>query len=150
MTADGDNAVLTQADIDAMLSDSPPSRAHAAAAPAKAAPQAPTAAAPSPQVTQVVAVPGTTAAGDLEQRVAKLEAALGGGQLQAQVQALAQQLQALQSQVNEVLQHLPNTLGYGARASFQCGACSAQGLIAARVLCTHCGTETSIGWWPQQ
>ena len=143
MTADGENAVLTQADIDEMIGDvSPPP------APAAAAEQEP--AASSPPVTQVAASPGTAAASDLEQRVAKLEAAPGDGQLQAQVQALTQQLQAVQGQLNEVLQHLPNTLGYGVRASFQCAACSAQGLVAARVLCTHCGTETSLGWWAQQ
>ena len=142
MTADGENAVLTQADIDAMIGESAPNPAPAAVAPDPAAPLA--------QVTQLTAAPGTTAADDLEQRVVKLEAALGDGQLQAQVQTLTQQLQAVQGQLNEVLQHLPNTLGYGVRASFQCGACSAQGLVAARVFCTHCGTETSLGWWPQQ
>ncbi len=143
MTADGENAVLTQADIDAMISDSPPPPA-----PAAEAEQEP--AEPSPHVTQVAATPGAAAASDLEQRVAKLEAARGDGQLQVQVETLTQQLQAVQGQLNEVLQHLPNTLGYGVRASFQCGACSAQGLVAARVYCTHCGTDTSLGWWPQQ
>ena len=74
---------------------------------------------------------------------------LGGGQLQAQVNALAQQLEALNSRMNEILEHLPNTLGYGARQTCQCGSCSAQGFVAARVFCTHCGTDTAIGWWPQ-
>ena len=145
MTADGDNAVLPQEDIDAMIGESAPQVTQLAAAPAEQE-----SAAPLTQVTQLPAAPGTTAAGDLEQRVAKLEAAPGDGQLQMQVQTLVQQLQAVQGQLNEVLQHLPDTLGYGVRASFQCGACSAQGLVAARVFCTHCGTETSLGWWPQQ
>ena len=143
MTADGENAVLTQADIDEMIGESSPPPAPPAAADPEPAES-------SLHVTKVAATPGAAATSDLEQRVAKLEAAKGDGQIQAQVQTLMQQLQAVQTQLNEVLQHLPNTLGYGVRASFQCGACSAQGLVAARVYCTHCGTDTSLGWWPQQ
>lgn len=99
-----------------------------------------------------------TALADVVQRLARLEAAVSrmaqaggaGGQAQANVPALAQQLQALSGSVQEILQYLPNTLGYGVRATFQCRSCSAQKLVASSVLCTNCKTETWVGWWPQR
>ena len=51
--------------------------------------------------------------------------------------------------LEELIQYLPNTLGYGVRASFVCGSCETQGLVGSRVTCTQCGTETWVGWWPE-
>jgi small-conductance mechanosensitive channel len=162
---DDGNAVLSQDNIDALVSATGGSdgetAAPAAAPPTQAAPP-PAAPAAEPAAADPDPAPASGAGGptlaDVAQRLAKLEATVAklsqnggaGGQPDAKVQALTKQLQALNGRVNEILQHLPNTLGYGARATFQCGACSAQGMIASHVMCTQCGTETVIGWWPQQ
>lgn len=148
MTPDDGNAVMSQSDIDAMISSATDIGSETPA-PAQVAPEEPAAAAP--------AEPAAPAAGDgaaltdVIERLAKLEAAVsklkkdGGGQ----GPALAKNVKALGVQLDEIAQHLPNTLGYGVRASFQCASCTAQGLVAARVFCTHCGTETALGWWAQ-
>lgn len=58
-------------------------------------------------------------------------------------------MQAISSRLEEIIQVLPNTLGYGVRANFTCGSCQTQGLVGTRVSCMQCGTETWIGWWPE-
>ncbi len=149
MTPDEGNAVMSQGDIDAMISsatdigsETPAPAQDQAAEPAAAATAEPAAPAASPDGAALT---------DVIERLAKLEAAIsklkkdGGGQ----DPALAKQVKALSAQVGEIAQHLPNTLGYGVRASFQCASCTAQGQVAAHVFCTQCGTETALGWWPQ-
>ena len=145
MSDDGENAVLTQDDIDALIAQRSPSDDAPAQGPA---PDSPPASGSQPTAQIIPAVPGGEELAKLAPRVAKLEKALT--QPGADVQALAQQVRALSARLEEILQHLPNTLGYGARSSFQCGGCGAQGYVASRVMCTHCNTETHIGWWPQQ
>jgi hypothetical protein len=105
------------------------------------------------------AAPGPAAAtlSGLVQRLEKLEGAVSrvgqsegaSAQLQAQLGALANQLQVVNGRVDEILQHLPNTLGYGARETFTCGSCGAQGFVAVPIMCTHCRQQTWLGWWPQ-
>ncbi len=159
MSPDNENAVMSQQDIDAMVSSASDIGGEAPA-PAQAPVARPAAeAAPGVRTEAAATAPGpdSPALADVAQRLARLEAAVarisqggsGSGQLAANVQELAQQLQAVTSQVNEIVQYLPNTLGYGVRSSFQCGSCGAQGLVATPVTCTHCGTQTAIGWWPQ-
>ena len=62
------------------------------------------------------------------------------------IQALSQQVQMLTEQLNQLGQHLQNSLGFGLRASYQCGSCNTQGLVGSKVSCMHCGTESWIGW----
>jgi len=90
---------------------------------------------------------------DIAQRLASLEATVsalpqsaGGGQSDAAIQALNQQVEILGAQMTELVQHLQNSLGFGLRASFQCGSCSTQGRVGSRVSCMHCGAESWIGW----
>ncbi len=152
-----DNTVLSQEDIDAMMpsaapgggDSSPPAEEASSPEPAVDPPAAdPPAAAP--------AADGGAALAEVAQRLDRLEAAVGqisqaggaDGRVEANMQTLAQHLQALSSRVEEIAQNLPNTLGYGARASFQCTSCSTQGAVASRVYCTHCGADTALGWWP--
>ena len=153
--------------------ESTPDPAPAAAGPAPAPvpesePAAPTptlvvqaAPAPTPTSTNALIVSaGSSGESDAAQRLASLEVRMtalqqsaGDGQddaaiqaLNQQVQALHQQLQALSAQMNQLAQHLQNSLGFGLRTTYQCGVCSAQGLVGSRVSCMHCGTESWIGW----
>ena len=163
MSPHEDNTVLSQDDIDALFAQppaaaQPPAPAASAPAVAQAAPPAQSGARKGGPAFTVSASPQLEGGpSQLVQRVEKLEAALAqlgwsgtDPLLKATVDGLAQQLQALSAQVNEILQHLPNTLGYDARATFQCGSCGTHGYVASRVVCTHCGTDTYVGWWPQQ
>ena len=62
------------------------------------------------------------------------------------IQALSQQVQMLTEQLNQLGQLLQNSLGFGLRASYQCGSCNTQGLVGSKVSCMQCGTESWIGW----
>ena len=81
--------------------------------------------------------------------MAALQQSVGAGQNDPVIQALSQQVQALSAQMNELMPHLQNSLGYGLRGSFQCGSCGTQGAVCSRVSCMHCGTESWIGWSAQ-
>ncbi len=145
-----------------------PDPAPAAAAPTIAAPS-PAAPAPAPAAAEPapggpkpnLVIPGDGShSSDMIQRLASLEAVVatlqqsgGGGQddavvqaLNQQVQALGQQVQALTDQLTQLGPHLQNSLGFGLRASFQCASCNTQGLVGSRVSCMRCGTESWIGW----
>ncbi len=135
---------MSQGDIDALVSSSTDIGGESpAAAPAAAA--APDVAQSAPAASK----PDDAGLADVVQRLSKLEAAVsklgqeGGGQ------ALAQELKTVSARVEEIVQQLPNTLGYGLRSTFQCSSCGTQGLVAARILCTQCNTDTYAGWWPQ-
>ncbi len=78
--------------------------------------------------------------------MAALQQSVGAGQNDPVIQALMQQVQALSAQMNQLMPHLQNSLGYGLRGSFQCGSCGTQGAVGSRVSCMHCGTESWIGW----
>ncbi|MCI0776655.1 MAG: hypothetical protein J4N95_00615 [Chloroflexi bacterium] len=148
--------VMTQEEIDALVGSEPdPLTAAAApeAAPAAAAPEpAPAAPAATPAPTLLVSA-DSSGMSAISQRLANLEAAVatlqqstGGGQNDAVIQALSQQVQALNAQVSQLMPHLQNSLGYGLRGSFQCGSCGTQGAVGSRVSCMQCGTESWIGW----
>jgi 3-oxoacyl-ACP reductase-like protein len=151
VSPDNEHAVLSQDDIDSLVGSTSDIDDQ------KPAPAQPAAAAPaSPKLASAGAAGSAGAApADIAQRLAKLEAAVSkasqskGGELEVKVDALAKQVQEISSRVNEILQHLPNTMGYGVHETFQCGACGTQGLVAAHVMCTHCGTQTQLGWWAQ-
>ena len=148
MSPDNENAVLSQDDIDSLVGSSSDidDQRPAPAQPAAAAPASPKPAS---------AGSAGAAPADIAQRLAKLEAAVSkvsqskGGDLEVKIEALAKQVEEIGGRVNEILQHLPNTMGYGVHETFQCGACGTQGLVAAHVMCTHCGTQTQLGWWAQ-
>ena len=134
---DGDK-VLSQNEIDAMLSGGSTAAAPAdEPAPAPAAePAAPPAPAPAVQ-TMSAGGPTPTPAPDTSQ-------------LEGQVQALTVQLQALTTQVEGIVAGLQATVGYNAQGTFACKSCSSQGHVAARLTCTACGTEDWWGWFPPQ
>ncbi len=129
--------------------DPDPDPEPAAPTPTLIVPATPT---PAPTPTLVVSA-DSSGTSDITQRLTSLEATVaalqqsaGGGQNDAAIQALNQQVQALSAQMNQLVQHLQNSLGFGLRGSFQCGTCNAQGLVGSRVSCMHCGTESWIGW----
>ena len=126
-----------------------PDPAPAVPAPAPAA----AATAPAPAGPTLVVPADGSGMSEVFQRLAGLEAAVttlqqsaSGGQNDAVVQALSQQVQALTAQLNQLGQDLQNSLGFALRASFQCGSCNTQGLVGSRVSCMRCGTESWIGW----
>ena len=153
MSPDKENAVLSQDDIDSLVGSSSDIDDQ------KPAPAKPQAAQPAAAAAASAKPAGAGAAGaapaDIAKRLAKLKAAVSkagqsqGSDLEAQVAALAKQVQEVSGRVDEILQHLPNTMGYGVHETFQCGSCGTQGLVAAHVMCTHCGTQTQLGWWAQ-
>lgn len=149
MSPDNENAVLSQDDIDSLVGSNSEIDGQKAA-PAKQKADAPASAKPAGAASSAGAVPA-----EIAQRLTKLEAAVSkvsqskSGELEGKVDALAKQVQEISKSVNEILQHLPNTMGYGVHETFQCGACGTQGLVAAHVMCTQCGTQTQLGWWAQ-
>ena len=152
MSSDASNSVLTQDDIDAMVkstpADAPPPRVTVVAGSDPPPPQVKVTAAseaPTADPDPAAAAPDPAAAAETP------PAATAGGdaQMQAQIQALTQYVQALSARMDEILQQLPNTLGYGVRTTFQCNTCGTCGNVASRVVCTSCNTDTFIGWRPQ-
>ena len=136
--------VMSQEEIDALVGSEPdPLTAAAAAEPAPAVAPAPTLLV-SADSSGMSAISQRLA--NLETAVATLQQSTGGGQNDAVIQALNQQVQALSAQVNQLMPHLQNSLGYGLRGSFQCGSCGTQGAVGSRVSCMQCGTESWIGW----
>ena len=136
--------VMSQEEIDALVGSEPdPLTAAAAAEPAPAVAPAPTLLV-SADSSGMSAISQRLA--NLETAVATLQQSTGGGQNDAVIQALNQQVQALSAQVNQLMPHLQNSLGYGLRGSLQCGSCGTQGAVGSRVSCMQCGTESWIGW----
>ena len=77
-----------------------------------------------------------------------MQSGAAGGQPQAQLQALAKQVEALTAQVQALRQHVARSVGYRVQETFQCASCGEKGLVAGLVKCTACGGETWLGWWP--
>ena len=175
----GDEKVMSQADIDAMVAVAPereaaPEEPAPAAAKVEAAPTAKAKAAPanstSGEERQAPAAPAEdesvqSMVADLAQRVAQMEAAMGKlEELQKTVsdanailrkqpqdfQSVIDELQEVSDQVEEISEKLRNTPVYDMREVFQCNVCDSHGLCAIRVKCTECGRENWWGWWPKQ
>ncbi len=140
-----DDKVLSQSEIDAMLSgEAAPASAVAEPPPAPA----PAAEAPPPVEQAVETLPASPGPGAPPSGFSP-----GGGdtgQLQQQVQQLTAQLQDLAGKVDGIISGLQATVGFNAQGTFTCNSCSAHGLVAARLTCTSCGTEDWWGWFPPQ
>ena len=142
--------VLSQEEIDAMLSGSAP----AAAAPVETiqapppvetqAPAAPPAAIPAPPAASPQP-PGPPAGGE---RLGLLEQSLAG--VDSMVRQLQQQVQELTAQLQLVTKNLEGTIGMAAHESFSCSSCQTTGQVAARLTCTSCGSENWWGWYPPE
>jgi hypothetical protein len=88
---------------------------------------------------------------DLAARVARLEASASqGGTGAAGIQGLLAQIQELAGQVASMKAGMQGTVGYAARQNFVCRRCQQQGNVAAKLNCTSCGEENQWGWWPPQ
>lgn len=142
MSPDEGNAVLSQSDIDALVSSS--SEIGGETAESSTSPPPAADAAPAP-----AAANGDDLA-EITKRLTQLEATVAKLSKRGGDAALAKQVKELSARMKEIRQNLPNTLGYGVHQTFRCPACSAQGTLAAHVMCTTCGGETAIGWWPPQ
>ncbi len=69
-------------------------------------------------------------------------------QLPQKLQPMASKVSEVETQVEQISDKLVNTPGYGGRKTFQCGQCKTKGMIAVHVRCTQCGKDTLLGWWP--
>ena len=159
--------ILSQEEIDAMLSGG------AGGTPSAPAAEEPAAAPPPPTVKQVPVSPQPAAAGPdpatkmmldklaekLEdfgaalERINQLEKAISETnsairQMRADFQTFGGQTQLINSKVDGILANLKTTLGYRAQKTFTCNSCRAKGQVAAKVKCTECGQENWWGWWP--
>ncbi len=173
-----DNKVLSQDQIDDMLGgsgssadkdDSPPKEPEppAASAPVAKAPaqsaQPPMQPAPTAIAQPGAAAPSGDALAALEKklealsarvdRMAQLESALAQAnstmeQLQQDLKSAVGHVQLVNDRVEGILDNLKATIGYKAQKTFTCNACHAQGEVAARIRCTHCGQENWWGWYP--
>ena len=85
---------------------------------------------------------------DLANRVASLEATVSQGA--AGIQGILAQLQELSSKVEGMMTGMQGTVGYSARQTFVCSSCQSQGHVAAKLNCTACGEDNWWGWWPPQ
>lgn len=167
-----DNRVLTQADIDAMLS----AQSEAAAEQQQEEPEPPVlvvrqeASAPaeltdnasSPEdlgsilstianiterLEKIEGVAGKVS--QLEKAMSQMSATASGPKGQASQQTV-EQLQALSNRVEEVWGHLKDTLGYRAKQTFTCDRCGQHGTVATPIKCTNCGKQNWWGWWPKK
>ena len=140
--------VLTQEEIDAMLSGAGPAPATPAetvqAAPPGPAPQEPPVAAQAP--APVSPPPPGPAAGT--ERLDRLEQSIAG--VDGMVRQLQQSVQELTAQLQLVSKNLEGTIGMAAHESFTCSSCQTKGQVAARLTCTCCGEENWWGWYPPQ
>ena len=169
--------VLTQEQIDAMLSGGAVEPSAAQSTPAEpgaeppvvnitptnleeirasgSPPAAAAAAAAPPPIPGPGPVPATAAPAadndaivDLANRVASLEATVSQGA--AGIQGILAQLQELSSKVEGMMTGMQGTVGYSARQTFVCSSCQSQGHVAAKLNCTACGEDNWWGWWPPQ
>ncbi|MBI4313000.1 MAG: hypothetical protein HY681_14660 [Chloroflexi bacterium] len=148
-----DGMVLSQEEIDRMLSTAAPRQAPPGAATARVAEVARPAA---PATDMLSTVTG------LAQRVEALERAARDGQGGASVpgdavqqlyqamQKLAEQIWQLAGRVDQLSGDLQATPGNGLQKSFSCGACGTSGNVATQVKCTNCGETYWWGWYPKQ
>ena len=135
-----DNQALTQADIDALVAAK-----AAAPAPASAAPQA-APAAPAPAAPAAQAAPAPPPAAPAVQAA---PAPQPPKQASGDIGALTQRIQNLEAELAALKQALLRTPAYDLRRTFKCGSCGTEGGVAARVVCTHCKRESSVGWTPR-
>ena len=144
--ADSDQ-VLTQEEIDAMLSGAAPAPAPSAEA-VQAAPPAPAPAPPAAaQAPQPVSPPPPRPAAGTE-RLDRLEQSIAG--VDSSVRQLQQYVQELAAQLQLVSRNLEGTIGKAAHETFTCSSCQTIGQVATRLTCTSCGTENWWGWYPPQ
>lgn len=140
--------VLTQEEIDAMLSGAAPAPAPpvatAQAVPPGPAPPEPLAAAQTP--SPVSPQPPGPAAGP--ERLDRVEQSIAG--VDSTVRQLQQYVQELSAQLQLVSQNLEATIGKAAHETFTCSSCQTIGQVATRLTCTSCGTENWWGWYPPQ
>ena len=161
--------VLSQEAIDAMVAESAPASAPAGdAKPNVVQVAGPNFSTPTASAAESLAgVPPKLmeALDALKERIGRIEADIGGvvarekmmsgssadiAEIRSRTEELASTLASLTGGMQTVSQHLEGTPGYGAKQTFVCTNCQNQGKVAVAATCTHCGTQTWWGWFPQQ
>ena len=164
-------------DIMAMspLEEAAPAEADEAAAQPEAVPAAPANAETTPEPSPTEDAPLTTGPDDVEsmratvadivRRVVKIEGALStleqlekmtteakalAKQTPQESQDIANQLQEIGDQVEDMSVKLCSTPTYNIAGLFRCNSCDSEGLVAICVKCTECGREKWWGWWPKE
>jgi hypothetical protein len=59
-------------------------------------------------------------------------------------------IRKLESKIAEIESNLSDSLSYKIRRKFECGHCHTKGFVAVNVRCTKCGKETWSGWYPKK
>jgi hypothetical protein len=57
---------------------------------------------------------------------------------------------SLEGHLDDVENKLSGDPLSGAEDQFACKSCGSKGSIAAKIMCTKCGRETYLGWWPKK
>lgn len=161
-----DEKVLSQAMIDALVSQVP-------VKPRVPRVEAKSTAAKAPETVKTEPPPPATAAVPVYSSVSQ----------QGEVKAAAapsssspEEIEYLKKKVDDLARQMTKTLGlvqrldiieetmerqkalfalqkkhtWNPRESFQCDSCNSSHLVALYVKCTSCGKETWIGWWPKE
>ena len=119
---------------------------------------------PEGEIIQSEGVPGRqqVVAANLPERLERLEATQMIGRLETAMaeskaaledtlQRFAPAIERLEwasSQVNSISAKLQDTPGYAAPQSSRFSSCSSRGALVARTICTSCGKENPLRWWP--
>jgi hypothetical protein len=120
---------------------------------------------PAPAAPAAVPAKVNEALAELKECIGRMEADIGGviarekmmsgsssdlAELKERTEQLAASFASLTGGIQTVSQHLEGTPGYGAKSTFVCAHCQTQGKVAVPATCTQCGTQTWLGWFPQQ
>ena len=89
---------------------------------------------------------------ELERQIEEIR---GPSSTESRLLALEEKAETLEAALADVIddhhgleQRVDGSPLSGLRERFEC-SCGAEGIVAARVVCTSCGRETSHGWWPK-
>ncbi len=160
------NQVMTQAEIDSLLSvrnesKGGPATNGGAVRPSVSRAQTPdgagrpTATPDSPRGPAASLAARPDALESITKKVEQLESAVSETrvairQIQQVLQALAGSIEGVRGKVEATSDDLQATPGYAIKKTFSCQSCHGHGFVAARMTCTQCGTESLWGWWPSR
>lgn len=78
------------------------------------------------------------------------QATAGAVQLNQSFQAMMGHVTAMTNALNQMLENLSATPGFGAGNSFVCPSCGDAGHLTIPLTCSTCGEATETGWWPDE
>jgi len=163
--ADSEDRMLSQQEIDALLSSNPQPKPPTVPAAAPASAPKPSAAsgrpATAPEKPVTAAAPGEVESlkktiVELTGRLSKLEGIISRfDQLEKKLDSnngasSTAAINGLDARIAAIEAGLKDSLNYKIRQKFECGNCHTKGFVAVNVRCTKCGKETWSGWYPKK